>query len=64
MGESSRHYVYGVDYDGTYEFLHTFLDKKGCISYIGKHQKIFPYRFKAYTYGQMCDEKKTWEVVE
>lgn len=61
---SPRIYIYGINHDGTLDFLMTELDNRGCRSYIGKHQKIFPNRFKAYTYGQMCDEKNTWEVVE
>lgn len=50
-----RIYVYGIT-DDAKEFLHSFLDEAGAMSYIKKHINIFPKRFSSYSlyYGDEC----------
>ena len=50
-----RTYVYGVT-DDAKEFLHSFLDEAGAMTYIRKHTTIFPNRYSSYSlyYGDEC----------
>lgn len=53
MALSNRVYVYGIGRGGIKEFLHTFLDREGAVSYIHKHRKLFGSRFHTYFYTSM-----------
>ena len=59
---SPRVYTYGINYDGSKEFLHTHLDKTSALKYCKDHAKVFKYRFKEYRYGSMGNEQDNWEV--
>lgn len=52
---STRVYVYGVDFDGSREFLATELDLRGAEKYCEKFTRFFPDRFDYLIYGTIVE---------
>lgn len=57
---SQRVYVYGINPDGTEEFLVTELDMRAAKGYCEKHAKIFKHRFVSYQYGLPSQDRSDW----
>lgn len=62
--DSARLYIFGIDYDGTKEFLVSVLSDQDAVKYIRKHRKVFQHRFDHYVFGKMSEDPNDWRFYE